>query len=568
MKEATSLPLPWQRAAVLGSLWAANEIVIGSFLHNVGFPFTGTLLSAVGVALLVAGARLWHDAGVIWRAGIVCALMKSLSPSAVILGPMIGILTEAVLLFVFAVMFRTTMAGFILGGSAATLTPIIQKIATVLLAYGFDAARLYEGLFRVVAVRIDLTALTPATALAWFVALNALPGALAAIGGAIVARDATIIPHPGPVPVPADSDGPTGLHESSYSFSLSALGLHVLSIIVGLTAIPFLPALIAPFPVAAYLGIIVMRYPMLRPKFKRPRLWIEFGVVALLAGVVLGALSPEGKGTWWTGLQSGIQMTARAALMVGAFSAISIELRNPLVIDWFLRRGLGRVSAALHMAFRALPVMLTTLNNQRRIVRHPFASFREMLSVMLRQLDTQAPGLIPGPKVHILTGKQGSGKTALLERVVAALRQHGIAARGILSHVSIIGGIRIGYDVQNILTGVRVPLCRNAPPSTEPHVGPFVFLEEGMRFGREALAADTHADHVPVILDEVGPYEVGGQGWASALRTLVGQHNGCLLVVVRPELVEKVQDVFGFTAQRVWEAAETDCEDLVRTMRE
>src|SRR5512137_442670 len=88
----------WQRAAVLGSLWAAVEIVVGSFLHNLGVPFAGTVLAAFGVMVMTAGHRASPERGLIWRTALVCALMKSVSPSAVILGPMIGILMEGVLL--------------------------------------------------------------------------------------------------------------------------------------------------------------------------------------------------------------------------------------------------------------------------------------------------------------------------------------------------------------------------------------------------------------------------------------------------------------------------------------
>ena len=45
----------WPRAAVYGSLWAAVEIVVGSFLHNLRIPFAGSLLGAVGVMLMTAG---------------------------------------------------------------------------------------------------------------------------------------------------------------------------------------------------------------------------------------------------------------------------------------------------------------------------------------------------------------------------------------------------------------------------------------------------------------------------------------------------------------------------------
>ena len=124
----TTLSLRWQRAALLGSLWAANEIVLGSFLHNVNFPLTGTLLAAIGVTLLVAGLRLWQDPGIVWRAGLICALLKSLSPSSVILGPMIGIFAEAFLLFLLVTLFRRHTVGCVIGGMAVTMTPMMQKM--------------------------------------------------------------------------------------------------------------------------------------------------------------------------------------------------------------------------------------------------------------------------------------------------------------------------------------------------------------------------------------------------------------------------------------------------------
>src|SRR6185503_3875682 len=90
--------LIWRKAAVLGSLWASFEIVLGSFLHNAQFPLSGHLLTAIAIALLVAGRRLWPEQGLFWRAGLICAAMKSASPSAFLLSPMIAISIEGVLL--------------------------------------------------------------------------------------------------------------------------------------------------------------------------------------------------------------------------------------------------------------------------------------------------------------------------------------------------------------------------------------------------------------------------------------------------------------------------------------
>src|SRR5271169_5599624 len=95
MRSASDL---WRKAAVLGSLWACFEITLGSFLHNAQFPLSGHILTGIGIALLVAGRRLWPEKGLLWRAGLICAAMKSISPSAFILSPMIAISIEGFLL--------------------------------------------------------------------------------------------------------------------------------------------------------------------------------------------------------------------------------------------------------------------------------------------------------------------------------------------------------------------------------------------------------------------------------------------------------------------------------------
>ena len=105
----------WTKAAVIGSIWAAIEIVLGSFLHNLRVPFSGTMLSMSAVFLLVAFSLHWKERGIIIRAGLIAALMKSISPSAVILGPMVGIIMEAVILETVLLILGRNMLGIIIG---------------------------------------------------------------------------------------------------------------------------------------------------------------------------------------------------------------------------------------------------------------------------------------------------------------------------------------------------------------------------------------------------------------------------------------------------------------------
>lgn len=70
----------WIKASVLTGLWAGVEIIAGSFLHNLKIPFSGTFLTLISIILVIGFFQIWPKYGIIWRAGLITALMKSISP--------------------------------------------------------------------------------------------------------------------------------------------------------------------------------------------------------------------------------------------------------------------------------------------------------------------------------------------------------------------------------------------------------------------------------------------------------------------------------------------------------
>ena len=145
--ESKVLPDIWLKAAMLGSLWASIEIILGSFLHNLHIPFAGTFLASLGLILMINGYKLWPDRGLFWRTALVTAAMKSISPSAIIFGPMVGIFMEGLILEIFARLFRGKWPGFLLGGALAVSWSLFQKIFVLLMTYGPDFVKLYEQLY-------------------------------------------------------------------------------------------------------------------------------------------------------------------------------------------------------------------------------------------------------------------------------------------------------------------------------------------------------------------------------------------------------------------------------------
>ncbi|MFZ5787795.1 MAG: hypothetical protein ACOY3Y_15265, partial [Acidobacteriota bacterium] len=128
----------WLRAAVLGSLWAAAEIVLGSFLHNLRMPLRGHLMTALGIALLGAGTRAWPQRGLLWRAGLLAAAMKSVSPSAMLLGPMVAIAVEGAAMEAGAALLGRRRAWLALGGALAMSWTFAHQIVSLLITYGTD----------------------------------------------------------------------------------------------------------------------------------------------------------------------------------------------------------------------------------------------------------------------------------------------------------------------------------------------------------------------------------------------------------------------------------------------
>jgi len=165
-ERSAPLSLLWLKAAVLGSLWASVEIIAGSFLHNLRIPLAGSLLAATGVGLLTGAHQIWPERGLFWRAGLICALMKSISPTAVVLGPMIGIFTESLLLEAATRLLGRTVLGYALGGALAVCSTLFQKIVGFIITFGLNVVALYVNLCEFAARSLRLPFLGPLELLA------------------------------------------------------------------------------------------------------------------------------------------------------------------------------------------------------------------------------------------------------------------------------------------------------------------------------------------------------------------------------------------------------------------
>ena len=140
--------------------------------------------------------------------------------------------------------------------------------------------------------------------------------------------------------------------------------------------------------------------------------------------------------------------------------------------------------------------------------------------------------------VILLTGAVGAGKTTTLMNLVRKWLQSGKDVRGIIAHRVMKQERVIGYDLEVIGRDVRLPLARKDGTGSE-RIGPFVFSDDALAGGRRALKAAVMADIV--VIDEFGPLELKGGGWAEEIKWLAQESNAILILVVREPLLEQVR---------------------------
>ncbi len=189
----------WAQAASFGALWGGVEITLGAFIHTMRIPFSGVLLAAFGAAILVAQRQIVPMRGLSLATGAVAALCKSMSPGGVILGPMVGILSEAMAVE-FALLFAPrARVGALLAGCLAASVTVLHQVLSLWVYYG---GRILDLLFEAVS-KVGQLGGTGTDAGWWAVGLlGNLIIAVGAAGGLLgwyLGKDVERIVNPGPV---------------------------------------------------------------------------------------------------------------------------------------------------------------------------------------------------------------------------------------------------------------------------------------------------------------------------------------------------------------------------------
>ncbi len=370
----------WLKAAIVGGSWAAIEIIIGSFLHNLRIPFSGSLLSAFAVILMVSFSLKWKIKGLIWRAGLICALMKSISPSAILLGPMLCIFLEALFMELAISVFGNKWLAYIFGGALSMLSTLTYKSIAILVLYGFNIVTLFEKIFYFASNKLNVQNSNPWLLVLLLIIVYALIGIIAAfIGIAIGKKSQTKQTLHKKYDVELVSNKQPFQINKEQKFFVMLLFSHLIIIILTLFLLNHINLYSNILLVTLYVTFCISHYKGAFKRLKKPMFWLQIFLITILAALfwngfnfTSGSIDPQG-------LIIGLKMNLRAILVVIGFSSLSVELRNPVIKDLLFRKGFQNIYLSLSLSFNALPVMMTGIPKPKCFLISPIKSISSII---------------------------------------------------------------------------------------------------------------------------------------------------------------------------------------------
>jgi nucleoside-triphosphatase THEP1 len=532
----------WIKASIVGTIWAASEIVLGSFLHNLKIPFTSNILTAIGIVILISVSYIWTEKGLFWRAGLICALMKTMSPSAVIFGPMIAIFSEAALLDISVRLFGRTLFGYILGGVLAMSWNLFQKIINFIIFYGTNIVEIYTNLLKFAQKQLDIHFDIVWLPILVLLLIYSVFGILSAIIGIKAGRN--ILKQPREYLQSTCDVKNSVKHQNNtkpdFIYSLLWLFTNIIFITGSLILLNY-SFVYWSSAIILIVTIWAFRYKRALRQLSKPKFWIFFVIITMITAFVFTKLQSK---SLEEGLLIGIQMNFRAIVIIVGFSVLGAELYNPKIRQFFLTTYFKQLPLALELSFESLPSLIASIPDFKTIVKNPVSVIYQLISQAEHRLAEIKNNT--SQKVFIISGAIGQGKTTTIQKIIEILKSESISVGGIYSLRIIENEITIGYDIVDIKNNKRTPFLRNNNNENSDRIGRFGILNEGIKAGKAALTLCETAHNSIAVIDEVGAMELEGKAWSENISKLLNVKESHLLLAVRDSNVDKIIKKWNF----------------------
>jgi len=171
-------------------------------------------------------------------------------------------------------------------------------------------------------------------------------------------------------------------------------------------------------------------------------------------------------------------------------------------------------------------------------------------------------------KVIIVTGNQGEGKTTFIRNIILDLKKEEFKIGGLIAPGYWKNNTREKFELQNIKSNKVIIYCQIEPKKGWDKIRKFYINPLGQLFGEQALDPDFLKSSDIIIIDEIGPFELEGKGWASSLTKILKNLKTPLIIVVRKSLLENVIDHWNIINPSVVEISNTKPEEFISILKE
>ena len=549
----------WLKAAILGSTWAASEIILGSFLHNLRIPFNGNILTAIGLILMISASYIWKEKGLFWRSGLICALMKTMSPSAIIFGPMIAIFAEALVMEISIRTLGRNVIGFIVGGTLAMSWILVQKIVNFIIFYGFNIVDIYTNLMayaeQQLHTQFDMVWL-PIVAL---LVLYAIFGFIAVWIGVSIGKK--LLNKQNITSIKATSSNSFFQHSNTkdFPYKLAWLVINFVLLVGMLFFINKTPIYIWTILTFLIVFIWTQRYKRAIRQLSKPKFWLFFVLITMLTAFVMTYIQNE---TWTKGMIIGLQMNFRAAVVIVGFAVIGTELYNPKVRNYFAKSSFKQLPIALEFAFDTLPSIISNLPEVKQFFKQPV----QVISQLMGQAELRFHELKNNeqPKIFILKGTKAGGKTTFLKALIQKLKEQNLKISGFYSPRIIENDDTIGYELTLIDTEKTYPFLSK---SNSSDIGAFKVNQNTLKDANQYLKSLNKNNTQLVIIDEVGRWELQHKGWYESIEYL-NQKSIPQLWLVRDTFIDKVREELALNNVLVFDCQEDTIQSVFDKINE
>jgi nucleoside-triphosphatase THEP1 len=446
----------------------------------------------------------------------------------------------------------------VFGGMLAVLSALFHKAVNLLILYGSDLAVLLNRLVFYAAKQLKVEMVSGVDVLILLAVIYLVAGALAAIAGLRLSGSTIEYREQAGewAPRPERTNRLFGFNDRR-SYSVLLLVGHLVALVILLLGMNRFRIQYWLLPVVMYLLFSLLWYKRALNQLLRLRFWIQMILITLLSTVLLQSVST---GQWfgWPGFEAGIMMNLRAFIVLTAFTAISTELKNPLIKALVFRKGLSNLYKSVSLAFSVLPGILSLTERRGRqpysrsfpffkTVREnaPWLAFRPVIKEYLRQADQiyeYFKNLEASlPDICLITGDRGEGKTTFLIKMVDDLIAEGKKVSGFFAiGIHDPDGARSGFNIRNIETGEEAEFCvTNGNPDWEK-IGRFRINPDGLAKGYEWMSPERIRQSDVLVIDELGPLEMSGRGWSNLIGRILEDNPKQMIWTVRRSLAAKI----------------------------